>query len=328
MTDTSWPLEWRHGSCAFYARGGMLDGLQFRLPNGRVVEPLYRAPWLDEPDTPVQGNLANLRGEFACLPWGTGRAGSGPDGDLTADDLVSHGFPAGHDWHFVDRTELSLAIAIDFPSDNAISRLTRIVRADPQGSTITLETRVEARRSCQRSIAFHPSFALNGGPGSFELVPDDYAFGMVNIENPESGLGRALPSARFHDLSKVPLAEGGEGALNKVPFDSEREEIVMLCGMRGGISLKDRHVGAVYRLDWDVADLPNLAIWISNRGRHYSPWNGRNLCVGVEPTASGFGGIHGSLAENPINRSGIPTVLDFAAGEPRTFRYTISATEL
>src|SRR5690606_468449 len=108
--------------------------------DGREVEPLYRAPWLGEPDAPKEGVLANLRGEFVCLPYGA-PAGIGdsplPD-SLQPEDLDLHGYPAAAQWHLIDASQSHLSIGLEFPERNALARLVRTVRVDPQGAFVDL----------------------------------------------------------------------------------------------------------------------------------------------------------------------------------------------
>jgi hypothetical protein len=46
--------------------------------------------------------------------------------------------------------------------------------------------------------------------------------------------------------------------------------------------------GWTLRLDWDRAQLPDVMLWISHRGRPGAPWNGRHLALGVEPVHGVF----------------------------------------
>lgn len=327
MTDT-WTLEWNRGRLDMHAVGGMLADLRFVLDDGRVVEPLYSAPWLDEPGQPVEGMLANLRGEFACLPYGVPPADSGdaplPDG-LQPEDLLLHGYPAVACWRLIERSSTHLTIGLDFPGHNAVRRLRRTVRVDPDRASVMLELAIEARRACQRTVAFHPSFALADTPGMVDILPDGFAFGLVQPPGPESALSRALPGARFDALAGVPLANGGIGTFDRLPFADAREEILLLCGVTGGVTLNDRANEVAYRMSWDSDQLPSLVLWMSNRGRTGHPWNGRNLCVGVEPCVSAFGGVLASIGENPVRERGVATALALDPATPTRLGYSISA---
>jgi hypothetical protein len=156
-------------------------------------------------------------------------------------------------------------------------------------------------------------------------VPDGLAFGIVQPQGPETALSKALPDAQFERLGSVPLAGGGEGVFDRLPFAEAREEILMLYGVTGGVSLNDCAAVVAYRVTWDDDRLPNLALWMSNRGRVHSPWKGRNLCVGIEPCVSAFGGVLASLADNPVKKRGVATSLELDPGETTQLSYQISA---
>ena len=68
--------------------------------------------------------------------------------------------------------------------------------------------------------------------------------------------------------------------------------------------------------------LPSTVFWIENHGRHASPWNGRNRCLGLEDVCSYFNeGMPISAQPNSINALGIPTALELDAKRPTTINY-------
>ena len=61
---------------------------------------------------------------------------------------------------------------------------------------------------------------------------------------------------------------------------------------------------------------------MSNRGRHFSPWNGRELCLGLEDVRSYFGaGVTGSVGPNPLSDDGIPTTLELSPSRATVINY-------
>jgi len=76
------------------------------------------------------------------------------------------------------------------------------------------------------------------------------------------------------------------------------------------VRLVDLHDQVAWHLNWNTERLPSCLLWMSNRGRTFPPWNGRNLCVGVEPVASAFdlGSVIAST-DNPIARAGVATTI-------------------
>jgi len=63
--------------------------------------------------------------------------------------------------------------------------------------------------------------------------------------------------------------------------------------------------------------LPATVMWISNRGRHSSPWNGRNRCLGLEDVCAYFANTAAeSVGRNQINAMGIPTAVKLSKARP------------
>lgn len=335
-----WDLDWPRGRLSLHATGGMLGDLSFILDNGREVAPLHQAPWLGEDIKTGDPMLHNLRGEFVCLPYGAPYGGDpvaadwrqaaatpidARDGALTPEDALLHGHCAVADWQLVDRSSNHVSISVDYPDAHPIRRLTRTVSIAPEVGAVEFELAVEARRPCRRPLGLHPSFALPCTVGAFEIRPDGYAFGLVHPCGPEPGISSASAGAGFERLDAVPLADGTTGAFDRLPLAKACEEVLMLAGTKGGVTLVDRSHDVAYRLEWDANLLPSLILWISNRGRTYAPWNGRNLCVGVEPVAAAFLGAASGLADNPIRARGVATSIAFSPERETRIKYRLEA---
>ena len=77
----------------------------------------------------------------------------------------------------------------------------------------------------------------------------------------------------------------------------------------------------------DPAVLRGTLLWISNGGRDYAPWSGKNFALGVEPVNGFFdlGRVVTPPQDHPLaGRLGST----FKAGEPRTIQYRLSAAAL
>jgi hypothetical protein len=334
--DTVWHLEWTHGAFDLHANGGMLGGVAFAL-GGRTIRPFYEAPWLGRPEPQPPGLLGVMRSEFPCVPFGVPYAPDGLPDDWRnavatpidardaahdASDDLQHGYGCASAWTLVRQTAHEIEIALDYPEGSPIARLTRIVRADPAHAALDVVLRIDARTAARRPAGLHPNLALPALAGAFRIEPGPFRFGMVHPGGPEPGVSRALAGATFDALDRVPLRDGGTGALDRLPLADATEEIVQLCGIDGTVTLTDDDARTRYRLTWDADALPSLLLWISNRGRTYAPWNGRNLCVGVEPVASAFElGCAASLAPNPINARGVRTALALSPDAPTEIAY-------
>ncbi|CAM5761526.1 hypothetical protein LMIY3S_00168 [Labrys miyagiensis] len=333
----SWTLDWSHGSVTVHAGAGAIGRTLFRLSDDREVEPFHEAPWIRTGET-VEPGLRNLRGDWSCLPFGRVY---GPDdrlvgswkslaevpmptssSPLVESDFLLHGYSANSDWCLVSKTQHELVLALDYPTDSPIRCITRSVRPIEGKAGIDVSIKIEARRRCSRPYGFHPNFALHGAPGSFHIQPGPYEFGLTHPV--DQGEARAEPNSRINSLSEVPLKAGGSDRFDRLPFADQREEIIQLCGIEGGVHLVDHHDNVAWDLSWDTTTLPSCLLWMSNRGRMSAPWNGRNLCVGVEPVASAFdlGSIIASAA-NPIAAAGIATAIAIAPEQPFAVSYRL-----
>jgi hypothetical protein len=336
-----WTLDWSHGRMSVHAGAGALGKTGFRLEDGRWLEPFHEAPWITQGRQVQPAGLANLRGDWCCLPfgrpygpsddlpapWAGAAATSLPDaaGAMGASDDLLHGFGANAEWRLVSNAADGIVTAIEYPEDSPIHSVIRRVRPLQGRAGIDVTAEVRARRPCRRPFGFHPNFALRGSPGSFRLEPGPFRFGRTHPAR--DGVTKAKADATFTDLAAVPLADGGEGRFDRLPFDEDREEILQLCGIHDGIRLVNEHERVTWTLEWDSSQLPSCLLWMSNRGRHFPPWNGENLCVGVEPVASAFdlGSVVAGTA-NPISDHGVATAIDLVPEAPRTFRYRLTAT--
>mgnify|MGYP000850475872 FL=1 len=337
---TKWEMQWDHGSLSVYAKGGMLGDLTFTMPNGDMVSPLYKAPWLDEGRKLDPAILENLRGEFPCVPFGgvypaeavsddwraSVSGASVPEGaNVDSTDTLLHGYGSEAEWTLVSQTGHHIAIAVDYPESSPIARVERQIVADPICAKLTFSLKIHARRECRRPLGIHPNFALRSAE-RMELNVGRFNFGVVHPAGPEQGVSRAIAGSIFYSLRDIPMTEGGAADFSRVPLPFDTEEIVQLCGVDGEVQLTDRDAGATYRLTWDPSILPSLLLWISNRGRAYEPWNGRNLCLGVEPVAAAFDlGTVASISPNPINALGVSTASTLMPSAPLIVRYTLEA---
>jgi hypothetical protein len=67
----------------------------------------------------------------------------------------------------------------------------------------------------------------------------------------------------------------------------------------------------------DPAMLPATLLWIANRGRHSSPWNGRNRCLGLEDVCAYFANTAAeSAGPNQLNAMGIATAVKLSKSRP------------
>ncbi|MGF7134566.1 hypothetical protein P3T40_006072 [Paraburkholderia sp. EB58] len=317
-----WTLKWAHGEATAQSLGGMLAPVQFDLGGGRTVSPLYVAPWGDDVRWP--GLLRALRGEWPCLPFGTVAAPAGlPPGFETrnATDTWIHGYGANHMWRLVEKAAHRLTLRVDYPPEGEIESLERTIEVAPDAPALIVSLTVHTRKDVVLPFALHPTFAIPD-EGIEVLACPHQAIHSYPVP-PEPGVSRALPNQTFASLKELATATGLMD-VTRLPLSENTEELLQIAGCRPPFVLRYSAQQADVLLDWNPDELPDALLWISNGGRTYAPWSGRNFALGVEPAQSFFdlGRVVVPPADHPLaGRTG----LAFRAGMPRTISYRLSA---
>jgi galactose mutarotase-like enzyme len=302
------------------ATGGQLWRPELRLPDGRWRRPLAEAPWGEGATgrraEGLPGHLADLGGEFLCLPfggnaaigepapgWEAAAAGGGPD--------PMHGPAANAPWHLLSASGAEAAIALDLPERGL--RLRRILRAE--GAALTIAAEIESDRAQRLPVAFHPNLALPARPGALALAVA-FAAGRTYPARWPHAAGLFAPGARFGSLAAVPKLGGGTADLSRLPPGPPCDDVVLLLGARPPLVARWLDEGWSLRVDWD--GLPHLMLWVHDRGLAEPPWGGRFRALGVEPMAAAFDLPEPvSVGPNPLAAEGWATALDLAPGVTR-----------
>jgi hypothetical protein len=321
-------LRWPHGEAELHALAGMLAPVRFRAPGRPDFSPLHVAPWADEPAAGRlwPGALGRLRGEWPCVPFGRTDRPAGLPGDWQDQqpgDTSGHGHGSQHTWQWQDPQEPhALALTIDYPPDQPVEHLTRIVRAVPDAPALDIELHVAVRRACTLPVALHPTLALNQGRVQLEIPHDGPV--LTYPVPAEPGHSRLASNTRFTDLAMAPLADGGTTDLTRYPQPANGEDLLQVTGVRGPVTAHYLDAGWSLTLDWDRTQLPDLMMWVSHGGRHHAPWNGRHFALGLEPV-NGMWDL-GRVTRVPPGHPLAPrTGLQLTPGEPRVIRYRLTA---
>ncbi|MDH6234673.1 galactose mutarotase-like enzyme [Mesorhizobium soli] len=313
---SAWRLSWDRGHADVSAIGAALHNLVLQLDDGATVEPLAEAPWTGEPEvteiTSFPAHLRQLGGEWPCVPFGT-----------TAIDPHHHGFGTDNEWHVIEHSAGAITLAIDYPEHHPIRRLERRIEGIEGQAAVALELTVEARADCVLPVGLHPIFRLAGEGDRLQLDPGAFARGHTFPKVFEPGVSQLKPAAEFARLDAVPLA--GEGTVDlSTPPSGLGEEILLLSGVPGSVSLTYPDDGYRAELSWNASDFPSLVIWLSNRGRSASPWSNRFRGIGIEPVHAYFDDT--GLA--PHRPHSLSSGRAFRADERWTTQYRISASSL
>jgi len=219
----------------------------------------------------------------------------------------------------------SISIGIDYPESSPIANVVRTVVAQESEAALAFDVQITARRPFRGPFGVHPNFSLVGAAGTVRVRPGRFATGMVHPSLGGVATTRAAPGASFTSIESVPAREGPPIDLSHLPLLGRTEEIVMLCGINGGVVLDYIAENVSCTISWDYALLPCAMLWVSNSGRNEAPWNSRNMCLGVEPLASAFDlGETASLNPNPISELGFPTVIEVTPDRDFSFSYKVS----
>jgi hypothetical protein len=326
--DDSRSLAWAHGRAELQRLGGMLGPVAFKAPGRADFQPLQVAPWAGEPGAgELPGILRRLRGEWPCVPFGrVDTPRDWPPGwtPTTPDDEWSHGYAAHHEWAWIAQDDpLVLALRVSCPDESPVRCLTRHVAAVADAPALEITLRIDVRRPCILPIALHPTLRLD--PGRVELRVPHRGQGFTYPVDVAPDRSRLAPDRRFAALSRVPAIDGDDIDLSRYPQAVDSEELVQLMDADGPVTVRYVDQRWSLEIDWDRAQLPDVLLWVSHRGRAHAPWNGRHLALGVEPLNGVFdlGRVASPPADHPLaQRRGIA----LEPGKACVVRYSLRAT--
>ena len=175
-------------------------------------------------------------------------------------------------------------------------------------------------------LGLHPIFTLPEAAGQAELLLPEYAFAATfpaAVDASSIFVQNAQTGARA-----VACLDGSTCDVTCLPLARSTEELLMLCNVAdGSVTLRNRPQGCRITLSWDARLLPNCLLWLSNRGRTFAPWNGQNLCLGIEPIAAAFDlGEDVSSHDNPLRRKDVCTSLPFKKGVPFVLTHSLQVS--
>jgi len=164
------------------------------------------------------------------------------------------------------------------------------------------------------------------GQGYLSFAPRAHAHTYIHPTERPEGKGYSLlkPDAAIEDLRRCPTITGETTDLTRYPARRGFEDIFMLGAAPelalGWTALAVPSRGYVWFSLKDPRVLASTLVWMSNGGRHFAPWNGRNVnCIGLEEITAFFHeGLAASASDNCMNSLGIPTFLSLTAERATT----------
>ncbi|MEQ8305444.1 MAG: hypothetical protein RIA09_02700 [Hoeflea sp.] len=300
---------------------------------GRVLSPLHRAPWVDDPDAVFEEttppNVRRLSGDFFCAPFGRNDVEPAP----------SHGWPANSAWSHSGTEESG-------------DRLTAVFTLERKVMGATVEKRLTLRAGHPFlyqehrllggegaiSVAHHVMVQMAAG-GQLAVSPKSFAFTPDVAPEPDAARGRSILAypSETSDLTSFPLANGGAADLGRFPPGERHEDFITLVeatmdepNSAPGWSVASRNAeqDRVLVLK-NTAQLPVTMLWMSNGGRDYAPWSGRHSGVlGIEDARASGAGHADSIRPNPLNARGVPTAFTLSDGKSISVRHAIGACSI
>lgn len=337
-SQPAWILQNGSVRLAITHVGAQMAPVEFYRNAAKPVLPYYISPWQDEGlklDPPV---LKSLRGDFFCLPFGSNAA---PYKGMT---FLPHGEPAGADWTFVGAkkqgkvSSLSLSLKTTAPH----GQITKHVYLVDGQNVVYSQERLDGY-SLKTSLGHHSILAVPEKEGGLKIATSEFQFGMTSpfiFSQPRNGEYQSFEiGKKFSSLSKVPLAWKGSEPADCSAFPA-RKGFADLLGVFSKPASQLPHGLAWTTATNDAAGYlwfslknpsvqPTTVMWIENHGRHGSPWNGRNSCLGLEDVCSYLNeGMPISAQKNDLNSQGIPTSLQLSPKKPTFVNYIAGVAKI
>ena len=330
----SWILESPQVRLAVTKVGGQMAPVTFLRDSGKPVQPYHVSPWQNEglKDLPAPV-LTALRGDWFCLPFG------GNGDAFRHEKHPPHGEVAGAEWTYVDtkhdggRHTLVLAFEPQARKGKIVKELSLV-----EGHNAVYSRHIVTGFAGPAPCGHHATLAMPDEPGVFRVSTSPIEFGMTNpsrFSDPAKREYQALAiAAPFTDLAHVPLLEKGTGDadLTRLPARQGYADLVQVVNKQDATAwtcATRTDEGWLWYALKDPKVLRSTLLWIENRGRHGSPWNGRNNCLGLEDVTSFFAdGLAASAGANLLTRRGVPTAIEFTADKPTEIRYIQGVTRV
>lgn len=322
--------------CSFSARGisvsvdlsvGAIADLII-THGGRVLRPLHRAPWINEPSdslpSDISPGLSRLSGDFLCAPFGTSDVETAP----------AHGWTANAAWDVVSSSAVDggwqVRLRLSRPIMGAVVDKILTVRDD---HPFLYQQHDFQGGSGEISVAHHPMSRMADG-GRLAFSPKRFAQTPATALEPDPTRGRYLFAypAQVEDITHLPTRDGGSMDLTIYRNEDRREDFVALVEAEhdgpGWTALARQAEQDMLLVLKNPRDLPVTMLWFSNGGRDYAPWNGRHLGVlGIEDGRA-VPGHAASIGDNALKRQGVPTTFTLQTGKTVSFRHVLGALPL
>ena len=315
----SWVFGNDDVSIALTIEGAQMAPVQFYRRSDAPFLPYYVSPWTAEgfQGPAGEGIVDKMRGDVFCLPFGA------PTSD--ADGAYSlHGDVTWKPWSFLGASRSGGMSTFSFAIEatNPSGQITKRVHLVDGQNIIYLQHEITG---VQGSFPFghHPMLRVGDDErvliGTSELIAGrtwPWAF----EDAASGGYSSMAVDVEFQTLDEVPsiFSAAPTNAVDEFPTPRGytdgvvfvQEDIDGFCWTTATYTKE----GYVWFSLKDPAMLPQTAVITMNRGRHYHPWDGREVLFALQDVRAYFnGGAVGSRGPNPFSDAGYPTTYEFSA---------------
>ncbi len=326
-SQPAWVIRSKDIELSITQVGGHMSPVIFHRNSARPVQPYYISPWQGEDLKIADPVLRPLRGDFFCLPFGAG-------GQYKNETHYPHGEPALAKWSLKgltqcgDVTTLTLTMNTHVRPGKVTKKLSLV-----DGQNVVYTSHVIEGYSDSAPLGHHATLAMPKTEGAMKISTSPIRFGMTNPTpggDPTKGeYPSVVANQKFKSLDAVKLIWKDPSVGDCSSFPTRRGFVDLLAVFNQPL----RHVpgwttAVVEEEGWmwfslkDTQVLPTTMLWVENHGRHTPPWNGRNICLGLEDICGYFAmGIAPSCKPNALTKAGVATAVKFSPRRPTVINY-------
>jgi hypothetical protein len=316
--------------------GGHMAPVTFERQSPQPVQPYYVSPWQEEGLAPEPPVLGPLRGDFFCMPFGGNAAA------FRGEQHPPHGEIAGAKWTLAgESSEAGVhSLTLTFDTHVRPGKVTKVLSLVDGQNVVYSEHTIEGFAG-PAPLGHHATLRLPDEDGTFRVQSSPFEFGMTNptqFSNPQSREYQSLAIGhRFTSLERIPTIwrDGPDVDASLLPARTGFADLLAVFkrsdaeGAPAWMTAINREEDYLWFSLKDAGQLPATVFWIENHGRHASPWNGRNRCLGLEDVRAYFAdGLVPSVEANGLTAAGIKTVVELSADQPTRVRYIQGAVRV
>ena len=302
--------------------GGHMAPVLFYKDSPEPIQPYYISPWQNEALDDLHPLLDTIRGDFFCMPFG---ANAEP---YKGEKHEVHGETACDNWNFVQLIESGPAktIVMDINTKVRKGHVTKKISIVEGQNVLYIKHILEGFKG-KMPIGHHANLSVPDKKGALKVSVGKFDLGMTNptvFSNPINREYQSLAlNQTFESLEKVPLLwkKPAFGDCSSFPVRQGFTDILYIykkpAPYPAWTTAVNQEEGYIWFAIKDASVLPCTTVWISNKGRHGPPWNGRNQCLALEETRACFAdGLSASVRPNIIEEKGFSTSVDLSPDTP------------